>query len=252
MGRTERVARAARRARWPLALLLTVQLAACGPGDPAADRPTARPAPAGGAGDRIGALFLGDVNGPRMCTASVVTSPGHSLLVTAAHCVQTAERGRYDHLVFAPGYRDGRAPYGVWPVTSITVDQRWSLAEDPEYDVAFLTVGEVRGLRIEDRVGANPLGTGLGTGLPVSVTGYPNDSGVPVTCSGRTGPQGPTQERFECSGYTVGTSGSPWLTEDGRVVGVIGGYQQGGDTDAVSYSIAFDGRVTELYRRATG
>ncbi|WP_371496913.1 trypsin-like peptidase domain-containing protein [Kitasatospora sp. NBC_00374] len=254
MRRTER---AVRRAWWPAALLLTIHCAAaCGP-DPGPDgrtgpRPTARPAVAGATGDRIGALFLGAVTGPRMCTASVVASPRHNLLVTAAHCVQTAERGRFDDLVFAPGYRDGRTPYGVWPVTSITVDPRWSLGEDPEYDVAFLTVAEVQGQRIEDRVGANPLGTGLGVGLPVSVTGYPNDSGTPVTCSGRTGAQGPTQERFECSGYTVGTSGSPWLTEDGKVVGVIGGYQQGGNTDATSYSIAFDRRVTELYRLATG
>jgi hypothetical protein len=34
------------------------------------------------------------------------------------------------------------------------------------------------------------------------------------------------------------------------VIGVIGGYQQGGDTDAVSYSAVFGDRVASLYQEA--
>ena len=47
---------------------------------------------------------------------------------------------------------------------------------------------------------------------------------------------------FDCDNYTNGTSGGPFLahvnpkTGDGWVIGVIGGYQQGGDTPNVSYS----------------
>ena len=52
-----------------------------------------------------------------------------------------------------------------------------------------------------------------------------------------------TQSRSECAGDrgdTGGTSGSPWVrnfnarTGTGTIVGVIGGYQQGGDLPAVS------------------
>ena len=37
----------------------------------------------------------------------------------------------------------------------------------------------------------------------------------------------------------------------GTVVGVIGGYQQGGYTDAVSYSAQFGPEIAALYRDAT-
>ncbi|MER8186559.1 trypsin-like peptidase domain-containing protein [Kitasatospora sp. NPDC094015] len=252
MGRTDRTLR---RALLPATLLLAAQLATgCGsdpdPATRAAPGPAARTVPVEATDGRIGVLLLGELTGPRMCTASVVDSPRRNLLVTAAHCVQSAERGSFDDLVFAPGYREGRAPYGVWPVDTVTVDPRWVASEDPDYDVAFLTVDEVDGLRIQDRLGAYRPGFGLGFDLPVTVTGYPHGSGAPVTCSARTTAQSATQERFACSGYTVGTSGSPWLTAAGELIGVIGGYQEGGDTDAISYSVAFDQRVANLYHRA--
>ncbi|MEU6232436.1 trypsin-like peptidase domain-containing protein [Kitasatospora sp. NPDC047058] len=232
-----------------LAALLLAAGTACGNGGQQA--PTARVAPQSPAGDRIGTLAIRTAQGPRACTASVVHSPGRNLLVTAAHCVQSRRIGLLDGLVFTPGYRNGHSPYGSWPVQSVTVDPRWSAGDDPEYDVAFVTVRPVGGREVEDAVGGNPLGTGQGFDQPVSVTGYPNERDEPITCSVRTSAQSPTQERFDCGGYTDGTSGSPWVTPAGAVIGVIGGYQEGGATPGTSYSITFDGRVAELYRRAT-
>ncbi|WP_052682404.1 trypsin-like serine peptidase [Saccharothrix sp. ST-888] len=212
--------------------------------------PSSRPAPENDLSKRIGALFVGNVDGQRACTASVVDSPHRNLLVTAAHCVYTSELGRIDNLVFAPGYRNGQTPYGTWTLDSITTDPHWTTDEDPEYDVAFVTVAPVEGKEIEDALGGNTIATNQGFDLPVSVTGYPNDHQDPITCSGATKKLTDTQERFDCYGYTNGTSGSPWLTSAGKVIGVIGGYQQGGDTDETSYSITFDDRVAELYRKA--
>ncbi|GAA2825879.1 trypsin-like peptidase domain-containing protein [Kitasatospora sp. CM 4170] len=232
-----------------LAALLLAAGAACGGGDE--QPPSAAVAPPSPAGDRVGTLSIRDAQGPRACTASVVHSPRRNLLVTAAHCVQSRRIGLLDGLVFTPGYRNGYSPYGSWPVQSITVDPRWAAEDDPEYDVAFVTVRAIGGREVEDAVGGNPLATGQGVGLAVSVTGYPNESDEPITCSARTSSQSPTQERFDCGGYTNGTSGSPWVTPAGAVVGVIGGYQEGGETDGTSYSVAFDERVAELYRRAT-
>ncbi|MDH6125283.1 trypsin-like peptidase domain-containing protein [Kitasatospora sp. GP82] len=235
-----------------LAVLLTATGCASNSGTPdSASTPSSQPAPENGPSKRIGALFVGDLSGQRACTASIVDSPHRNLLVTAAHCVYTSELGRLDNLVFAPGYRNGQAPYGTWPLASITIDPHWTTDEDPEYDVAFLTVAPVNGKEIEDAFGGNPIGTDQGFDLPVSITGYPNDHEDPITCSGRTRKFSATQERFDCYGYTNGTSGSPWLTTAGKVIGVIGGYQQGGDTDQTSYSITFDSRVAELYRKAT-
>jgi hypothetical protein len=39
-------------------------------------------------------------------------------------------------------------------------------------------------------------------------------------------------------------------TGQGTVVGVIGGYEEGGDTPAVSYSVAFGPSVSALYQQA--
>lgn len=242
------------RVRWPgLTLALALGLVGCAqqPAAPAGGMPSASPAPAGPAEDRIGTLFVGGPDGARACTASVVDSPRRNLLVTAAHCVQSSSFGQLDDLVFAPGYRNGQLPYGSWPVQRLVLAESWTEQEDPEYDVAFLTVAPVGGREIGDVVGGFRLGTDLGFGLAVSVTGYPNEAEEPITCSNRTTEQSPSQERFDCHGYTNGTSGSPWLTGAGEVVGVIGGHQQGGDTEQTSYSIVFDHRVVELYSRAT-
>ncbi|MFD5918641.1 trypsin-like serine peptidase [Kitasatospora sp. NPDC058201] len=244
--RPVRPARAARTAA-TAALLLAAAIACGGSGQ----ERTADVAPPNPAGDRVGTLSIHTPQGPRACTASVVQSPGRNLLVTAAHCVQSRRIGLLDGLVFTPGYRNGYSPYGSWPVESVTVDPRWAYDDDPEYDVAFVTVRAVGGREVEDAVGGNPLGTGQGFGLAVSVTGYPNEQDEPITCSGLTSSQSPTQERFDCGGYTDGTSGSPWVTTTGRVIGVIGGYQEGGETPGTSYSVTFDDRVTELYRQAT-
>jgi hypothetical protein len=77
-----------------------------------------------------------------------------------------------------------------------------------------------------------------------------------VTCTGQTSEQSESQLRFDCGGFTGGTSGSPWvtrfnpLTRTGTIVGVLGGYQEGGTTDAVSYSSYLGPEVEQLYRQA--
>jgi hypothetical protein len=61
---------------------------------------------------------------------------------------------------------------------------------------------------------------------------------------------------FRCAGYPDGTSGGPFLarvdpaTGRGTVIGVIGGYQQGGATADVSYSARLTTRTRALYRLA--
>ncbi|GAA1215705.1 trypsin-like peptidase domain-containing protein [Kitasatospora nipponensis] len=207
---------------------------------------------------RVGVLLLPDQGDARSCTASVVHSPGGDLLATAAHCVYRTGIGPVADLAFEPGFRDGNAPGGGWVVDRITVDQRWREDGDPEYDVAFVTVRDTGGRHLEDVVGGgNALGVNRGFGLPVTVTGYPFDHDEPITCSTRTTAQSSTQQRFDCGGFSDGTSGSPWLTGIdpatglGTLVGVIGGYQAGGDTPDTSYSVSFDDRVAALYAQAT-
>ena len=66
----------------------------------------------------------------------------------------------------------------------------------------------------------------------------------------------PDQLEFDCGGYTDGTSGSPLLADVnpatglGTVIGVIGGFEQGGHTPDVSYAARFSANTSALYTLA--
>jgi V8-like Glu-specific endopeptidase len=202
---------------------------------------------------RVGAIFAHSASGNHFCTASVVNSPRRDLLITAAHCISG---GLQQDIVFIPGYRDGTAPYGVWTPSKLFVDPQWASSSDPDYDVGFVVLSPLGGQNIEAVLGANRLGFDPSYSSLVRVTGYPASADAPVTCRNLTGRQSATQLRFDCAGFFGGTSGSPWVTgfdpvtRTGTIIGVIGGYQEGGDTDAISYSSYFGAGIKQLYQRA--
>ena len=202
----------------------------------------------------VGALFTmsGGKLGRHFCTASVVNSPHGDLVITAAHCVSGTSG-----VAFVPGYDRGATPYGVWTVTKIYADRSWTASSDPNDDVAFLQVGQPRSIvPIEDVTGAEQLETGTPARQLVDVIGYPDSAGTPIACRNWTREPMSDQLEFDCGGYTDGTSGGPFLadvnpeTGQGRVIGVIGGYEQGGLTPQVSYSPMFGASVAALYRLA--
>lgn len=210
----------------------------------------------------VGALFI-TARGKlvrHFCTASVVHSPQRNLLITAAHCMtgKSLSRGRIE---FAPGYNEGKFPYRLWPVTGVWVNSSWSRHRNPNDDFAFLEV-HIRGKQIEKYTGAEKL---LADQVPpevVQVIGYPDAKRQPITCTATASAYNPVhsglqQLVFDCDNFTDGTSGGPFLmkvsrkTGDGLVVGVIGGYEQGGDSPNVSYSARFLSNVRDLYKIAT-
>ncbi|MFF2041615.1 trypsin-like serine peptidase [Kitasatospora sp. NPDC058170] len=195
----------------------------------------------------VGALFTGAVApGGHFCTASVLHSATGNLLLTAAHCLSSTAG-----VTFAPGYRDGTAPYGTWRVTAIHTTTGWSQDGDQDEDFAILETASSGGRRIEDVVGANQLGTDEPFGTTVRLYGYPAGSEDPVLCTNTTGRQGTYQRVVDCPDYPGGTSGGPWIsTATGHVVGAIGGYQEGGDSPDTSYSAYFDHTIATLYGEA--
>ena len=205
----------------------------------------------------VGALFHGSISGGHFCTASVVVSPGRNLLITAAHCIYDGGSGGYKKdVVFVPGYHDGKAPYGVWTAERMLVAPQWAKSADPDYDVGFIVLAPLHGRNIQRVVGGNGLGTDPGYRSRVRVTGYPDTTSSPVSCVNWTTRESATQLRFNCAGFTDGTSGGPFVTQSapgsapGLVVGVIGGYQEGGDTPAVSYTPYFGSGIHQLYQQA--
>jgi len=206
---------------------------------------------------RVGALFEHDASGDHFCTASVVASPGRDLLITAAHCIHGGKGGSYrQDIAFIPGYRDGQAPDGIWAPAQLVVAPQWTSSSDPDLDIGFVVLKPYDGKNIEDVLGANQLGFDPGYRNLVRVTGYPASAEAPATCVNWTSEQSPSQLRFECGGFTGGTSGSPWVrhfnsrTRTGTIVGVLGGYQEGGSTEAISYSPYLGEEVQRLYRQA--
>jgi len=237
---------------------MTLLLAGCGSTSTASTDSVSHPAAKAFPGlPQVGALFAGPAEGGvHFCTASVVRSPVHNLLVTAAHCLS----GTGSNLVFVPGYHDGIAPYGSWSIGAVYVSSAWLTNRDPQADFAFLTVapqqrsGQV--INVEEVVGGNRLVVSQGFHVRATVVGYPlGTGGKPITCQNETYDHGgyPT---FNCDGYVDGTSGSPWITafdpatRRGDVYGVIGGLHQGGCTPQISYSSYFGSGAEALYNRA--
>lgn len=246
---------ARRRARTALALVaLGVVAAACGasPRSSATVRGSTLPAVDPAVDPAVGPLYPTATGTVHLCTASVVDSPGHDLLLTAAHCVAGTGAG----MSFAPGAAHGHDPYGRWTVTAAYAAPAWILHQNPQADVAVLVVAPrvIGGRRVEiqDRTGGHPLGTEPAVGATVRVTGYPfGSTDRDVTCQAHV-------ERkagfpvFPCPGFVAGTSGGPWVatTGDHAVVGVIGGLHQGGCRPDVSYTSAFTGVAQRVYQAA--
>jgi hypothetical protein len=110
---------------------------------------------------------------------------------------------------------------------------------------------------IEHVTGAERLGIDEPAAGVTRVIGYPDAQAQPIICQNRTSMFSATQTQFDCGGFTEGTSGSPLLIDPGgpgggvTVTGVIGGYEQGGDTPAISYAATFGPNVQALYDVAT-
>jgi V8-like Glu-specific endopeptidase len=206
-------------------------------------------------GTTVGALFARTTSGrltAHFCTGSVVNSPAGDLVITAAHCLI----GRAaNQVAFVPDYAHGKHPYGVWVATKIIEDPQWTSAGDPDDDFAFLIVHRpASSVAIQAITGGEVLGVGVSAWQTVQVSGYPDDLDSPITCENSARDYSSTQFEFDCGGFTDGTSGSPLLASAGplgeTVIGVIGGYEQGGDTSSVSYAAKFSTRMATLYQTA--
>src|SRR5262249_13545886 len=150
-------------------------------------------------------------------------------------------------------------------VTNLIEDQPWLASGDPDDDFAFLVVSQ-RGstVPVQNLTGGETVGVGEPAGRPVVVAGYPNVQNTPVSCTNTVTAFSATQFEFDCDGFTDGTSGSPLLADlapvgpgagapagsAAIVIGVIGGYEQGGYTASVSYAARFSSRLADLYQTA--
>lgn len=212
---------------------------------------------------QVGALFDAPVytgaDAAHFCTGSVIDSPRGDLVLTAAHCVYNASKHTYNHasITFAPGYDDGPDALlgGVWNVTAVDVAPGYLANGDEEQDYAILQIAPQHGLEIQDVTGGLRLAAAH-LPEPVTPVGYNNlewdpAGNEPIVCRAKAFEEtddGLPWARFDCPNYQDGTSGGPWIAPGGRVIGVIGGYEQGGDTPDYSYSALFGADTLAFYR----
>jgi Trypsin-like peptidase domain len=211
---------------------------------------------------QVGALFgEADYTGTgaaHFCTGTVIDSPRGDLVLTAAHCVWDASTGTArSGITFAPGYdnRPDALLGGVWNVEKIDVAPGYAAHEDPEQDYALLVIAPRHGVEIQRVTGGLRL-TAARLPEQVSVVGYNDleydtDGNTPIVCAATAFEESDAGEpwaRFNCPNYQDGTSGGPWITRGGAVMGVIGGYLQGGDSPDWSYSALFGAATLAFYR----
>lgn len=221
--------------------ILLLVVAACTAGG----RPSAFPV---GSVRTTGPLFLSGA-GSHGCTASVIASPRHNLLITAGHCFWGTGRG----MTFVPGSVNGSAPYGRWTVTAAYADPSWVSSRNPLRDVAILTVAPqfIDGgfHEVQDLTGGNRLVTTPASLGAVVVPAYLDGvGGSPISCIADTYRTG-VYTAFDCNGYANGVSGAPFVSGS-AVIGVIGGLHQGGCFPQTSYSSPFDASTIHTYDRA--
>ncbi|MFJ6485843.1 trypsin-like serine peptidase [Streptomyces sp. NPDC091682] len=215
---------------------------------PGTTLPPAVTPPPGGPAAFTGALFTNGLDSDHFCTATVVSSPGRNLIITAGHCLLEGDQSG-GSAVFAPAYANGVAPYGTWKIEQVFEDDRWAEGTDDDYDLAFARLApDAKGRTIEDVTGAAVLDTSGRAGEEVTVTGYPADRKVPRTCKSVAVRESATQQRFDCADFPGGTSGSAWIAGDGKIIGIL----TGGDTDDVSTSTVLGEYAASLYAKATG
>ncbi|GAA2626983.1 MULTISPECIES: trypsin-like serine peptidase [Streptomyces] len=214
---------------------------------PATTLPPAVTPPPGGPAAFTGALFTNGLDSDHFCTATVVSSPGRNLIITAGHCLLEGDQSG-GSAVFAPAYANGVAPYGTWKIQQVYEDDRWAEGTDDDYDLAFARLApDDKGRTIEDVTGGAVLDTSGRVGEEVTVTGYPADRKVPRTCTSVAVRESDTQQRFDCADFPGGTSGSAWIARDGKIIGIL----TGGETDDVSTSTVLGEYAASLYAKAT-
>ncbi|MFK4064275.1 trypsin-like serine peptidase [Streptomyces sp. NPDC029674] len=217
----------------------------------------------------------------RFCGGTVVPSPGKNLVVSAAHCFDSDDQ---KNLIFVPQHSaKSPMPHGMYPI------KKGRIFKDPGYtgtkkseenftavDVAFLaTEPRSDGKKVEDVVGAVPMGFNTGFNHTAHVIGYPYMYGGgrykpkqdPLSCTTPTRKyttgntkdsggrlwRGGTFTEINCDGYVGGTSGGPFITAGGepaKLIGVTGGWMTGGHSANTSYSSYFGKDVKRIYDAA--
>ena len=208
----------------------------------------------------------GSQPGDFVCSATVVTSGGHTLVWTAGHCVVDSEFGGgfATNWAFVPGYRDGQRPYGTWPAQRLFTTEAWGEDADSRQDLGAARLArDGDGHGIEDVVGAREISFSRPRPTDLVAYGYPAEPtlfhldfdgehlfGCASPITGRDNPPGPGPPtlQIDCD-MTGGSSGGGWVTAEGAINGVTS-YGYAGDLEHL-YGPYLGTEASDLYGRAS-
>lgn len=198
------------------------------------------------------------------CSGTVVRSPSKSVVITAAHCLNSGRGDQWfpGEAAFVPAYRYGQRPFGVFPVRWIDTTTQWRVGGgNPNYDVGAMVVGRNgAGQLLGDAVGGTKIAWSLKPNQSFTVHGYPTeepfDGETQRVCGAAHyfghDPRsleypGPLNLAVSC-GVTGGASGGGWLINGDTLNGLTSyGYF---DRESPDYGPYFGKEVARLYGRA--
>ncbi|CAD7733461.1 hypothetical protein LMG31886_19070 [Xanthomonas hydrangeae] len=173
----------------------------------------------------LGVVFFRANGVDQRCTGNAVVSDSGNVVATSGRCVSALTGKFVSHLAFAPAY-NGTAPYGIWPATTITADNRWVVGRAVDYDTAFFQVQtpvamKPSGATLSNTVGASGVRfIGQEDDNEYQVTGYSTDPGAnpntPVSVTSTAEPNPWMNKDYAIEGLEwdarLGVSGSPWVS----------------------------------------
>jgi V8-like Glu-specific endopeptidase len=165
----------------------------------------------------IGKLFTSEGT----CSASVVS--GKNIIVTAAHCCwDRSKNGWIGGWSFAPGYNNGKAPYGTFNWSDARVPNSWINNGDIPSDVCLIRLqNDSAGHPITYYTGWLGRSWNYPPSQPMHAFGYPGNIGnanslehCESQSSAQPGSCGSGVLNMACN-MTYGSSGGPWIRDYG-------------------------------------
>lgn len=213
-----------------------------------------------------GAIFV-DLGffGYGRCSGTAVRSRNESVLITAAHCINSGgPRGRWfrEEAAFIPAYRFGQRPFGLFPVRWIDTTKQWRASGSENFDVGAMVVGRnERGESLTEAVGGAGIAWNLKPRQTFDVHGYPAeppfDGETQRICQGTPflghdpasfAMSGPLNLAVSC-GLNGGASGGGWMIDGGETLNGVTDYGYF-DPASPAYGAYFGKEVARLYGRA--
>jgi V8-like Glu-specific endopeptidase len=209
-----------------------------------------------------GKVFFRMGAGNYVCSATAVASENKSAVITAGHCVNDGAGGPWaTNWAFAPGYRNGAAPYGIWTAQSLHTTTEWLSQANLRYDIGAAIVSpNASGQLLTDVVGGRGIAWNQNVVQSFRSFGYPAaapfDGSKLFVCDANYGTtdsfvpgSGPNPIGIGCD-MTGGSSGGGWLILD-SIVNSVNSYKVVSQNE-VMYGPYFGSAAESLYNAVRG